>query len=322
MIGTRSEIVGFAAGGVLLAAFLSVGLWLIAARGVSDDSRTEIAVSVEFAATGARIDAVETRVTRPLESHLGAVEGLEFLVSLTRSEGVQFILKFKPGVSDELALANVRAHLARTPPIGNPNLNKIEAGARKIAYLGLSSERHSMIDLTTLAEHAARERLQEAVGVAEVRILGAQREELRIRLDQRRLAAYEFSLQQIETALRQHRIETRAEPAERGMPELAVSATHDPERLQTLLIGQRQGMPIYLRDVATIARGARGDGVAARFNGRSGVIVEVIGRPEAAAPEVTRAVRDRLTAIIAGLPPGVEHEIGYFCSRCAAAKAR
>jgi multidrug efflux pump len=324
---TRSEIVGFAVGGAFLVAFLAVVIWLIAARFVPGRDGAEIALSIDFAGVDPRAERVDELVTPIFLKHLGAVEGLDFTVSVIRSAGGKIILKFKPDVGREAAIANARLLRERArpdlpPAIGMSSVAEIDASARRIAYLGFSSARRSRDELTEMVERIVKPRLQEAVGVAEVRILGAVHLELRIRLDNRRLAAFGISAQQVEEVLRKHQIEIRAELGEGGATEFAASAAHVIESLQVLAVGQREGVQFYLRDVADFRRGLRSDGIAARFNGRNAVILEVVKRPEVDPAEATRGVRDRLAAVIQVLPEGVDHEAGYFCSRCALVRER
>ncbi len=324
---TRSEIVGFVAGGIFLAAFIAVAGWVIATQVTPGRSAAEVSTTIDAALmAGTKIEATRAMITPQLEQQLGTIEGLAFMVSLTRADGVTIVLKFKPDIGEEPTLAAVRIRLAlmraSLPAARLPVSPSVDTNPQRIAYVALSSDRFTRAELARFAERFVKPRVQEIVGVGEVRILGAMREELRIRVDQARLAARGLSLQALEAALRQHRIETRAEPGEPGMTELWAPATQDPERIGGIVIGVQQDVPIYLRDVARISRDARHDGTLARFNGRDAVIVEVLKRPEADAGEVSRGLVQRLAVVLPMAPPGLRYETGYFCARCVEPRRR
>jgi multidrug efflux pump subunit AcrB len=284
---------------------------------------------IEIAAkSGAPPDEL-ARIVPQLETSLRAIDGLDFVTSLTTAKRSEIVLKFKPAVRPHRALADARDRFAEAskslPPVfGAPRFKPLDAGELRVVQLGLRSDVQTAEILTKVADEIVKDRLQEVVGVGAVRVLGARRPEVHIGIDAKRLAAHGLSLAAIEAALRRLGLEVRTLSSEAAGPVLAVPAGRGgvPEGLNRLVVGERDGVAIELRDVARVSLGLRGDGIVARYDGEPAVIVEVVAREGADWREVTRAVRARLDAIFPLLPAGVEAKPGFFCGRCTAPPAR
>jgi multidrug efflux pump subunit AcrB len=326
---TRGEIVGFAAGGVALAALAGFGLWLLADRIAAGETRDQdVLLTVEFKA-GLR-ELSERGVPR-IENALGAAEGLEFMISLSQADRIDLILKFRPGAKRDDVLAALRKRASELgpdlpSPLGAPAIAAAEPNGPTVAYVALVTDRTRFgpMDLTRIAEQHVKPRLQEVVGVAAVEMIGASGEQLRFTLDTHKLAAYGISVDAFETAMRQHGIELRKVPRQ-GAIAYSVDAWRlsvKPQDLANIVVQGRDGQAIRVGDIATIEFRLRDDAVVARFDRQAAVILEVRKRAEAGAAEVARGVRDRLAAIAQALPAGIDHKVGYACARCAGLPAR
>lgn len=323
---------GFAAGGVALAALAGLGLWLLADR-IAAGETEDVLLTVEFKAPDSRIGLSELaeRVAPRVENALGAAEGLAFMISLSHADRIDLILKFRPGAKRDDALVSLRKRASELGPdlpslLGAPAIAAVEPNGPTAAYVALVTERTGFgpMDLTRIAEQHVKPRLQEVVGIAAVEMLGASREELRFWLDTEKLVRYGLSVEAFETAMHQHGIELRKVPLQGAIAysvdvwRLAVT----PQRLANIVVRGRGGEAIRVGDIAGIEYRRRDDAVVARFDRQSAVILEVRKRAEAGAAEVTRGVRDRSADIVAILPAGIDVKVGYACGRCAGLPAR
>lgn len=322
---------GFAAGGVALAAFAGLGLWLLADR-IAAGETEDVLLTVEFKAPDSRIGLSEMaeRVAPRIENALGAAENLAFMISLSRADRISLVLKFRPGAKRDDALASVRKRALEVgpnlPSLLAPAVAAVPPNAPTVAYVALAREGASSgsMELTRIAEEHVKPRLQEVAGVAAVEILGASREELRFWLDTERLARYGVSVDDFETAMRQHGIALRKVPVQ-GQVAYSIDAWRlrvKPEQLSNIVVRGRSGEAIRVGDIARIEYGLRNDTIAARFDRQGAVILEVRKRAEASAAEVTRGLRERSAAIAAALPAGIDVKVGYACGRCAGLPGR
>jgi multidrug efflux pump len=313
--------------GIAAALLLAMGvLSLGAGAGGCAEPVAEPAISVSVAMPGADAGAMATRVTAPLENALAGLDGLAFAASFTRAGESRIVLKLEPARDAGAVIAAVRARAAgvraELPADAEaPVVSAFDRAAPTVAYLAFSSEALAPATVTEAAEKIAKDRLPFLVGVAEVRILGARRRELRLRIDGQRLEASGVSLAQVQATLRLQGVELRSV----NQLELAIASRLrgvDAPMLMEVVLAWRDGVPIRLRDVSQVMLGIGDDGIIARFDRRPAVILEISKRREIDVAEVTRGLRDHLPAMLASLPAGTTHRIGYLCARCASREAR
>ncbi len=313
-------------------ALIAAGAWLLADHRVAhaESSADESTISIETHFRGADFDAVASRITQPLEEALSGIDGIDTIISISRAEQSRITIKFHPRRSYESAVAEVRDRIARgrtrlPTDLAPPVVAKVEPDDQPVAYLGFFGTHHPALQVTDYVERFVVGELQRIDGVAEVRVFGARRAVIRIWLDPARLAAYAMTTSDVEAALRSHRVEVRAGRIESARRELIVIAGIDPrapERLLELTLKDMPGDRVRLGDIGSLEADLRDDGILARFNGQNAVVVDVIKRPGAGTPELTRAVREALPAMLRYLPAGMAYKIGYSCARCAAAALR
>jgi multidrug efflux pump len=282
----------------------------------------EPVVSVTTGYNGASAEVIESQVTQPLEDALSGIEGLDVMTSTNRSERSQITLQFRVARDPEDAAADVRDRVAqargRLPDeVDEPIVRKVEADAQPIIYLALSSDRHSSIEVSEIADRVVKDRLQNLPGVAEARIFGERQPSMRIWLDRLRLAAYGLTPEDVEAALRRQNIEVPAGRIEGRTREFTILAETDlrtVEQFNQLIVEDADGYLIRLKDVGTAEVGARDERVIARYNGDPAVAVGVVKQSTANPLDVSKAVRDMLPRVQEVLPEGVRMEIGYDSS--------
>ena len=85
-------------------------------------------------------------------------------------------------------VSRVRGSLPRE--IEDPVISKVDANAQAIVWLALSSDRHTGLELTDVADRMLKERIQRLPGVGSVIIAGERRYAMRVWLDPLRMAAH------------------------------------------------------------------------------------------------------------------------------------
>ncbi len=282
----------------------------------------EPVVTVNTLYPGAGAEIVESQVTRPIEESLAGIEGIDLLTSISRAERSQITVRFKLTRDPDAAAADVRDRAARVrgqlpDEIDEPVIAKIEADAQPIMYLAFSSDRHSPLDVSDYADRYVKDQLQTLTGVADVNIFGERRYAMRIWLDRNKLAAYRITPQDVEDALRAQNVEIpagRIESSQREFTVLSETDLRTPEQFDRLILREADGYLVRLADVARTEVAAEDERRIARFNGRSAVGLGIVKQATANPLEVSRAVRDALPRIEAGLPEGLEVEVAYDSS--------
>ncbi len=282
----------------------------------------EPVVTVGTRYPGAGAEIVESQVTRPIEESLAGIEGVDILTSISRAERSQITARFKLIRDPDSAAADVRDRVARVrgqlpDEIDEPVIAKVEADAQPIMYLAFSSDRHSPLEVSDLADRYVKDQLQTLPGVADVQIFGERRYAMRIWLDRRKLAAYRLTPQDVEDALRRQNVEIpagRIESSQREFTVLSETDLRTPEQFDRLILKDADGYFVRLADVARTEIAAEDERRIARFNGRGAVAMGIVKQATANPLEVSKAVREALPRIEAGLPEGIEVAVAYDSS--------
>jgi multidrug efflux pump subunit AcrB len=154
---------------------------------------------------GASAREVEERVTKPMEKLLWEIPGVEYIYS-TSSPGMSTaIVRFLVGQDEEKAIVRLNqklaAHLDLIPPGASPPLVKPRS-IDDVPILALTfwSKRYGDFELRRIAAQVD-DTIKQTPDVSAVALIGGQRREIRITLNQARLAAYNLSPVQVVGAL-------------------------------------------------------------------------------------------------------------------------
>ena len=162
-----------------------------------------IDVFVEMPGASAR--EVEERVTKPLEKLLREIPGVEYVYS-TSSPGVSMVVvRFFVGQDEEKAIVRLSQKISsnadRIPPGALPPLIKLRSiDDVPILALTLWSKRYGDYELRRLAAQL-HDTIEQVDQVSAVAIAGGQRRQVRVDLDEVRLAGYRLSASDIAAAL-------------------------------------------------------------------------------------------------------------------------
>ena len=274
-----------------------------------------VTVSTRFG--GASSEVVESQVTKPLEDSLAGIEGVDVITSISRQESSQITVRFKLSRDPDSAAADVRDKVSRVRQalpqgIDEPVIAKIEADASPVVWLALSSDVHTPLQLSDLANRIAKPLLQTVPGAADVRLTGERRYAMRVWIDPDRLAAYRLTVQDVEDALRRSNLEVPAGRIESSQREFNVTATTDlqtPEQFRAVALRTANGQTIRLGDVARVLEGPREERTSVRFNGSEAISLGVIRQATANPLELSAGVNALLDRIRADMPPGVRIEV-------------
>lgn len=169
-------------------------------------------VNVTTVYPGANAQVVETEVTERLEEAVNNIEGIKTLTSTSREQVSNITVEFDLSRNIDLAAQDVRDRVARVrgllpDDILEPVVSKQESDAQPILWISLNSERHSPLELTSLAERQIKNRLQTVTGVSSVIIGGEKRFAMRLWLDSERMAAHSITVLDVDRALKQQNVE-------------------------------------------------------------------------------------------------------------------
>jgi multidrug efflux pump len=279
-------------------------------------------VTVETEYSGANAEIIETQVTKPLEDSISGIEGIDFVQSISRGEKSQINVAFNLGRDPETAANDVRDRVARVrnllpDDVDEPIVQKVEADAQPIMWLAFSSDKHSSLEITDIASHFVKDRLQTIDGVASVRIFGGREYAMRIWIDPLRLASYKLTAQDVEKALRAQNVDIPAGLIESNKREFTILAETDlqtPEEFKQIVLADAGGYLVRIGDVATVELGPKQERSIARFKGNSAVALGLVKQSTANPLTVSEGVYALLPEIEKQLPEGMKVKVAYDSS--------
>ncbi|HYL15873.1 MAG TPA: efflux RND transporter permease subunit [Terriglobales bacterium] len=154
---------------------------------------------------GASAREVEERVTKPMEKLLWEIPGVEYIYS-TSSPGMSTaIVRFLVGQDEEKAIVRLNQKLAANldlipPGASQPLVKPRSIDDVPILALTFWSKRYGDFELRRIAAQVD-DTIKQTPDVSAVALIGGQRREIRITLNQARLAAYNLSPVQVVGAL-------------------------------------------------------------------------------------------------------------------------
>ncbi|MBX3731741.1 MAG: efflux RND transporter permease subunit [Verrucomicrobiae bacterium] len=273
-------------------------------------------VRVSTALPGASPAEVEAQVSRPIEEVVNTVAGISELRSISGPGMSLVLVTFELDRDIDTATQDVRDRVATVlrrlprealPPV----ISKFDNDQSPVLTLSLSGPR-PLRELTELADKVVKVQIERASGVGGVQVEGGAERAMNLWLDASRLAAYGLPVTAVRDALNRQNVDI---PGGNVTGAIRESSLRTPGRMTSaaefddLVIAYRNGDPIRLRDVGRAEDGAKEQRSVTRLNGEPAVILEVRRQSGANTVAVIDAVKSRLPALAAQLPPDVRFEV-------------
>jgi cobalt-zinc-cadmium resistance protein CzcA len=313
---------------VLTLALVAVGVWSFTKLPIdATPDITNVQVQINTEAPGYSPLEAEQRITFPIETAIAGLPGLDYTRSLSRYGLSQVTVVFKDGTDIFFARQQVSERLqqARSQLPGGlePSMGPIATGMGEIFMYTVKAEPgarkkdgspYTATDLRTLQDWVIRPQLRNVPGVTEVNTIGGYERQIHITPDPAALVALDFTLEDIVNALAANNQNVGAGYIERNGQQLLVRVpgqVNDLDAIRNIVLDRRQGVPIRVRDVASVGEGKELRTGAATENGEEVVIGTVVMLVGANSREVSQAAGAKLAAANASLPKGVRAEPVY-----------
>jgi len=258
---------------------------------------------------GAGPEEIETLVTRPLEEAMGSVSDVEEIESISQEDRARIQLRFAWGTDLDAVTNDVRERLDRLrellpEDVDPPVLFKFDMDMMPIMWLGLGGKLDP-VDLRYLAEHTLKYRLERVPGVASVDVSGGLRREIQVNLIRERLVALSLSPELVVRAIRTENLDLPAGEVDEGDIDLLVRTRGEftsVEQIGEIVVAVRNGVPVYLKDVAEIVDGFEEIRQIERINGQPGITMSVTKQSGSNTVQVADAVFEEIDRIARDFP--------------------
>ncbi len=276
-----------------------------------------IQVNVNY--PGATPETMANNVATPLERQFMQIPGLELVTSNNGQGHSSFVLQFDLSKGLDAAATDVQAAISRAQgqlPVdlpSPPTFTKTNPNDQPIMYIALVSDTATEGQLYDYANTQVGERLSILSGVSQVAVYGTQ-SAVRIKADPSAMAIRNITLEDLTNAIKNGTSYTGAgqfDGPHRTFLLQAQGQLTTADQYNGLIVGQTNGAPVYLKDVADAKQSVQDERIDMRFWVRgypqpsATVVVAVFRRAGANAVSVAKSVRDVLPTIQSQLPTSV-----------------
>jgi cobalt-zinc-cadmium resistance protein CzcA len=282
---------------------------------------TNVQVQINTQAQGYSPLEAEQRITYPIETAIAGLPGLDYTRSISRYGLSQVTVVFRDGTDIYFArqLINERLQEAsgQLPPGVEPSLGPISTGLGEIFLYVVEPKPGARkpdgsawtpTDLRTVQDWVVRPQLRNIPGVTEINTVGGFKKEFHVTPHPQRLAAYGITALDVVAALERNNANAGAGYIERNGEQVLIrvpgQAATDKD-LAGIVVTQRDGVPIRVRDVADVALGKELRTGAATENGEEVVLGTVFMLIGENSRTVSQAVAARLEQVNSSLPAGL-----------------
>ncbi|PZX64421.1 efflux RND transporter permease subunit [Hydrotalea sandarakina] len=284
---------------------------------IPDLSENQVIVFTEWQGRSPQI--VEDQITYPLVSNLQGIPKVKN-IRATSMFGMSFIyVVFDDNVDIYWARSRVLERLnyaQRLLPSGiTPSLGPDGTGVGHIFWYTLQAKNMNLGEQRALQDWYVKLALQTVPGVAEVASFGGFEKQYQIVVNPAKLQYYQISLQQMLQKVKANNNDVggrKFEMSDMGYIIRGLGYIQNITDIENIALGSYKGIPVRIKDVATVQMG--GDLRLGVFdeNGNGEVVGGiVVMRYGENADKVIKAVKSKMSDIQKGLPDGVSFHIAY-----------
>ena len=302
--------------GLVIVFYLAVaaaGYWALVRTpidAIPDLSDNQVIVFTDW--TGRSPQEVEDQVTYPLVTNLQGLPGVRVVRANSAFSFSMINIIFEDNVDLYWARTRVLERLnlvSKQLPEGVvPTLGPDATGVGQVFWYTLESDDMDQRDLRTVQDWFVRYQLNSVPGVAEVASVGGYVQQYQIDVDPNKLRGVNIPISTVVEAVQKSNNNVGGNVVEQGGQWAVVRGIGligSMEDVENIMIGASNGTPIYVKNVAEVKLGNAFRTGALDKNGTEAVGGVVIARYGVNTLEVIDAVKQKIEALQAGLPPGV-----------------
>ena len=270
-------------------------------------------VSVSITYEGAQPEQVDAQITKKVEEAVGEAKGVKHIRSISRDGGAEIGVEFNLDIDPAMAAQDVRDKVSAVRSelpdnIKEPVIERFDMKAAPVVAIAITSETATLRELSILVDDVIKPRLQKIAGVGRVKVTGLQKREIQLLLDQNKLTAFGFSIPEITQRLQQENQDIPAGKLTAANKNLSVRTAgnfNDPQDFLSVVIGTRNGTPVYYRQIGTVKDAIKEIETIARYDNQPAIGLEIGKQSGANAINVAKQVKAELEKIQKNLPVGI-----------------
>ncbi len=257
---------------------------------------------------------VEKFITFPVEIAMRGMPGISEIRSLSRfglsSVWIYFEEKYDIYFARRLVMERLPAARELIPKgYGSPEMTPVSTALGEIYQFELIDRRRSLMELRSILDWQIAPRLKAVPGVVEVNSFGGELKTFEVQLEPDALVKYGIGLNDLFRALERNNASTGGGYIVHAGEQEVIRGTGligNLDDVANVVVGNRNGVPIYVRNLGKVAFAPRLRQGAVTHDGKGetvvGVVMMLIGENSRA---VVDRVKDKIAEIQPTLPAGV-----------------
>ena len=283
---------------------------------------TNVQVQINTEAPAMSPLEVEKQITFTIETAMGGIPGVQYTRSLSRYGLSQVTVVFIDGTNIYFArqLVNERLQEAKgnlPPTAGEPTMGPISTGLGEIYSWTIEAEPgatkldglpYTSTDLREIQDWVVKPQLRTVPGVTEVNTIGGYEKQFHVTPDPTKLVSYGLSFHDVMEGLSRNNTSAGAGYIEHKGEQYLIRVpglVSDISDIQNIIVGEDDGTPIFIRDVANVNLGKQLRTGAATENGEEVVLGSVFMLLGENSRTVAKRVGDKMEEVNKSLPEGV-----------------
>ncbi|MCL6639334.1 MAG: efflux RND transporter permease subunit [Firmicutes bacterium] len=302
---------------MVVLALVALGLISYVGLNINDYPEVEFPyVAVTVVQPGASPEQVETKIGLKLEEAIGQISGVKHIYTNIR-EGVcttvaEFTLETKPEVAAQDVrdkIGTIRGDLPQDAE--EPIIARFDPSAAPIVSLAVTGD-ISLREMTTLVDDLIKRRIETINGVGTINVYGAEEREIQIKLDKNKLAAYGLTTAEVLGSLGSENMEVPGGKVSGGGREITLRTAGNLNKVkefENLPVARREGVTIYVKDIAAVVDGTKERDSISRYQGRPAIGIDMVKQSGSNTVVVADKIKAAVEELKKELPPGVQLDI-------------
>src|SRR5690625_4598985 len=286
---------------MIVLAILALGF--VSLRGLVVDLFPEIDLPVAVVATtyeDAAPEDVENMISRPLESAVSSVEGIDIVQSQSQSGASLVLMMFKNDVDLDQALLDVRERVDQVKGMlperaGDPSIIRFSPDELPVMWVSLTGKDAEI--LTEIADQEVVPYFERQEGVASVTIEGGEEREIQLILDKEQMEQYAVSPHVIAQSLNEANSSASVGTVDKGNQDLHLRVVGEFESVDDIketVIQTETGATLTVEDVAEVKDTFKDSSAITLINGEPSVVLSVMKKTDGNTVDVANQIKDAI----------------------------
>jgi hydrophobic/amphiphilic exporter-1 (mainly G- bacteria), HAE1 family len=304
---------------LITASIIAFGVFAFRLLPVSALPRVDFpTIAVTATLPGASADTMAASVAGIIERQLSTIAGISSMSSSSSQGTTQITIQFDLNrnidaaaldVQTALTIAQRRLPIEMTIP---PSFRKVNPADFPVLFVALGSATLPLSAVNEYGDITIGQALSQIPGVAQAIIYGAQKFAIRVQADPEAAAARGLSLEDIRAAVSRANSSTPVGTLNGPKQDVALQASGQMDKAadySRVVVAWRNGSPVKLDEVAKIYDSVENDKIATWLNEDRAIVIAIQKQPDANTVAVVDAVRAKLPALRAQIPPSVSMSV-------------